>query len=226
MQRRRYPIGSPPPPGFRHFGTPGGNPLFRLSGLAGESHRSSDGVGINPNGDVGPLIADYNERTAWGTGGPGGAGVSSPPPVGAFPSLTGLVGVSTTPFGVILGPDGKPFKWTNPTTFASVPILASTAVNPPTPSATPVLSLNYARNALTVQNNSTATVAGDVAPTMYVGFNAAPQIGISFALAPGVGHSWDIQTPRDSIFIIFGAFANAGASVVIQGVVVQGTYSP
>lgn len=212
MQRRRpFPMG--PPPGYRMF-----------SGLGGEARRATDPIGVRSDGTPGNFVDPYRENRAWGDTGSGGA-LTLPPPIGAYPAA-GVLGVPTTPFGVILGPDGNPLKWKNPTTFATVPVLAVTTVNPPTPSATPVLSLNYSRNALSIQNNSVAPTAGDVAPTMYVGFNAAPQIGTSLALAPLQGIAWDIICPRDSIFIIFGPFTNTGGSVVIQGTVVQGTYSP
>lgn len=214
MNRRRpFPIGQPPP-GYR---------VFR--GLGGESHRSTDPIGIRPDGTPGNFVDPYQENRAWGNTGAGG-GFVAPPLIGGGPGIGLPPGLATTPFGIILGPDGKPLLWKNPTTFASVPIIATTAANPPTPSPNPVLSLNYARNLLTIQNNSIAPTAGDIAPTMYVGFNAAPQIGISLGLAPGVGITYDVICPRDSIYIIFGTFTNTGGSVVIFGTIVQGTYSP
>jgi hypothetical protein len=115
------------------------------------------------------------------------------------------------PFGISI------IKWRNPTTMQSVPILGNT------PNNTPVLSLNMARNALIIQNNSTAT-SPDVPPTFYVGFNAQPQVGLSLAVIPLSGILFDIITPRDSIYVLVAG--GVGVSVVTQGVVVQGTYAP
>jgi hypothetical protein len=94
-----------------------------------------------------------------------------------------------------------------------------------TPQQTPVLSLNMQRNALIIQNNSTAT-APDTAPTFYIGFNAQPQIGLNLAVAPGVGILLDIICPRDSVYVTIGPFVNGGGTVVVQGAIVQGTYAP
>jgi hypothetical protein len=214
MQRRRPPFPMGPPPGYRRF-----------AGLGGNVHRTNDPVAVNPDGTPGSFFDTYSEDQAWGQGQGGGA-ISTPPLIGGGP-VTGLpFGITTVPFGTILGPDGKPILWKNPTSVASVPIQASTAVNPPPIAPTPVLSLNYARNLLIIQNNSVAPTAGDVAPTLFVAFNAQPQLGFSLGLPPGVGITFDIICPRDSVFVAWGTFSNAGASVVIQGVVVQGTYSP
>jgi hypothetical protein len=99
-----------------------------------------------------------------------------------------------------------------------VPIIASTPIN------VPVLSLNDQRNGLLIQNNSTAT-SPDVAATFYIGFNAQPQAGLAVAVLPnGGGVLFDIICPRDAIYVL--VFGNTGASSVVQGAVVQGTYSP
>lgn len=180
--------------------------------------RTRRGFGDVPgsNGAAGPLIPAYNEYDIFNPpGGSAGSGPTSSPQTGdATGTATGTGLGLSTPFGQ------ADRRWNNPTTFATVPINAATRVD------VPVLSQNFQRNALIIQNGSLATVAGDVAPTLYVNFNAQPQIGSALALPPGVGIAWDVITPRDSIFIAFGPFTNAGNSVVIQGAVIGGTYIP
>jgi hypothetical protein len=169
-----------------------------------------------PDGTPGaPFYPNYDERFIWGDRqsdqviAPVDPSTPVPPVPGPQLFDTGI----SIPFGVSI------VRWKNPTTFQTVPILASTPQN------TPVLSLNMERNGLVIQNNSTAT-APDVAPVFYIGFNAQPQIGLAMAVAPGVGILLDIICPRDSIYLIFGPSVNGGGTVVIQGAVVQGTYAP
>jgi hypothetical protein len=158
----------------------------------------------------------YDEREVWGTdvngvGAPVGAPIdlSSMPPPAQGPQVFDP-GISL-PFGVSIIP------WRNPTTFQSVPVLATSSI------IIPVLSLNMQRNALVIQNNSTAT-APDIAPTFWIGFNAQPQVGFALSLAPGAGLLFDIICPRDAIYVLPNGAV--GASAVTQGVVVQGTYAP
>jgi hypothetical protein len=169
----------------------------------------------NSSGAAGPLLPVYSEASVWNppaiTGSGSGPSTNSTEPT-ADPSQTGYMPASA-PWGE------SDRRWTNPTTFATVPISAATNVN------VPVLSQNYLRNALIIQNGSLAN-SPDIAPTLYVGFNAQPTIGSALALPPGVGVTFDIICPRDSIFIAFGPFTNGGGSVVIQGAVVSGTYAP
>jgi hypothetical protein len=188
-----------------------------LGGLGG-SNASDRGAQSfpTPEGTAGAAYGQgvYDESGMWGTNDPA-AMVSAPiDPSLAMPPIEGPQQIDTglsIPFGVSVVP------WRNPTTMQSVPILASTPVN------TPVLSLNMARNALVIQNNSTAT-APDVAPNFYIGFNAQPQQGLALTLAPGAGLLFDIITPRDAIYVLIAG--GTGATQVIQGVVVQGTYAP
>lgn len=185
-----------------------------LGGLGGSNSTERGGQGF-PAGDGGPGAGMvYDETYIWGTNNPGGQVVAPIDPSAATIQDQGPQifnpGISL-PFGVSIIP------WRNPTTFQSVPILASTPIN------VPVLSLNMRRNALTIQNNSTAT-APDVPPTFWIGFNAQPQVGLALGLAPGAGILFDIITPRDAIYVLVAG--GVGASVVVQGVVVQGTYAP
>jgi hypothetical protein len=187
----------------------GGGPL----GALGVADRRNDFP--MSDGSAGTVFTDvYNEKFIWGTDNSAGQVVAPiDPSTGIVPEQGPQVfdpGISL-PFGVSIIP------WRNPTTMQSVPINANTQT------LTPVLSLNMYRNSLIVQNNSTAT-APDVAPTFYIGFNAQPQVGLSLALAPGAGLLFDIITPRDSIYVQVAG--GVGASVVVQGVVVQGTYAP
>jgi hypothetical protein len=168
----------------------------------------------NQSGAQGALIAPYDEGGIWNppniTGSAASIGLTSTP----NPAQTGFL-----PQSAPYGQSDRP--WSNPTTFATVPINASTNTR------VPVLSQNSMRNALIIQNGSlTDPTTTDVAPTLYVNFNAQPQIGSALALPPGVGVAWDVITPRDSIYIAFGPFINTSNSVVIQGCVIGGTYSP
>lgn len=167
------------------------------------------------DGTPGPRMV-YDESMVWGTNGPGDAQISAPvdpsTPVAPVTNVNQQVDTGlTVPFGVTL------VKWKNPTTMQSVPILSSTPAN------VPVLSLNMMRNALVIQNNSTAT-SPDVAPNFYIGFNAQPQAGLALALAPGAGILFDIICPRDAVYVLIAG--GTGASQIIQGAVVQGTYAP
>ena len=187
----------------------------KYRGLGG-SNASEQGGRVPPltNGAPGNPVFPYNEQGMWGTNDPDDVvsapidpSVAMPPDIGPTIVDPGL----SIPFGISIVP------WRNPTTFQSVPILATTPIN------TPVLSLNMQRNGLLIQNNSTAT-APDVPATFWIGFNAQPQVGLSLSLAPGAGLLFDIITPRDAVYVLSAGFS--GASNVIQGVVVQGTYAP
>jgi hypothetical protein len=98
----------------------------------------------------------------------------------------------------------------------SVPIGSTTAVT------AALVGTNEQRALLVLQNNSTATVAGDTAPTFFFGFGAQPQVGYSLALPPGVGIVLDVRVPSDAIYVAFGPFVNAGGSTKIQGVCAEG----
>lgn len=181
-----------------------------LSGLSSSTGRENSLPARD--GSPGPMM--YDERQIWGTDNPMGSVTSPPDPSTPMPAIQGPTqmdpGISI-PFGVSI------IKWRNPTTMQSVPILPSTPAN------VPVLSLNMSRNALVIQNNSTAT-SPDVAPNFYIGFNAQPQQGLALTLAPLAGILFDIITPRDAIYVLIAG--GSGASQIIQGVVVQGTYAP
>ena len=174
----------------------------------------------NTTGAQGALIAPYDESGVWNPPSSQGAAdftgsavVTASTAATPDPSTTGFM-----PASAPYGESDRP--WTNPTTFATVPINAETDITHP------VLSLNNRRNALVIQNNSTIGGAGDVAPTLYIGFNAQPQVGSALALSPGVGVAFDIICPRDSIYVAFGPFVNMSTKLLIQGAVIGGTYSP
>jgi hypothetical protein len=190
------------------------------SGLhGGSSGRGSQATGFPlPSGAPASPVSPYDDREVWG--GAQGAGVtapldpSSPVPVADQPKLgEGADGLSI-PFGASFVP------WRNPTTLQTVPITSTTPTN------TPVLSTNLQRNMLIVQNGSTGT-APDVPPILYIGFNSQPIVGFSFGVAYNLGAViFDILTPRDSIYVVFGPFTNGGGTVVIRGMAGQGTYAP
>jgi hypothetical protein len=189
-----------------------GGPASNLGALGVADRHVTFPTSVGTPGN--PFQGDYDEHTIWGTDGPTDTVTAPVDPLTAVPEVQGPEemdpGISI-PFGISI------IAWRNPTTMQSVPINSSTN------SILPVLSLNMQRNSLIIQNNSFVTVATDATPNFYVGFNAQPQIGLSLQLIAGAGILFDILTPRDSIYI---TVAGGGASQVIQGVVVQGTYAP
>lgn len=227
MGPRIFRIGDPTVP-LRVRGMSGdGRPILQVR----STPRSFGGFGSpppGPNGEPGNFLYPYGEQSIWGDGsGPGATPISQPPIVGAPQDPnppnppSGYSDISTP-----TGESDRP--WTNPNTYATVPLtgalsLTGTQLTP----LLPVLSGNGRRSALIIQNTSTAG-AGDTAPTLYVDFNHQPQIGGSLTLPPGLGFFWGAHdgAPRDSIFVAFGGFSNAGGSVVVSGCVIQGTYDP
>lgn len=213
-------------PDARVFRVPGGvrpplpPPLrARRSGLGGGDHRAPPFP--LPTGGVDNLdVWPYEETPpVWGVSGPPGSAIG-PPPIGGAPAPASQAWPgflpNTTPNGQT--DPNSALRWSNPTTFAVVPITAAT------PNQVPVLSLNFQRNALIIQNNSTAT-APDTTPTFYIGFNAAvASAGFGLALVAGQGIVFDYICPRDSIFILQAG--GAGATLIVAGVCVQGTYAP
>jgi hypothetical protein len=199
-------------------GDPGTIPrkFQRSTGLGGLGHvgeRRPEGFPLSTGAPGSCFPGEYSENEIWGTpnNGPVTAPIDPSTPIPHEDGLTQFDPGISLPFGVSV------IRWKNPTTFQSVPILASTSAT------VPVLSLNMDRNALLIQNNSTAT-APDVAPTFFVGFNAQPQAGLSLAVLPLSGILFDIITPRDSIYILIAG--GSGVSQIIQGAIVQGTYAP
>lgn len=194
-------------------------------GLSGPAARSggTDGAFPSPDGSPGSLVYPYGERSPiYGDGGQGGPLAVTSPPVldltGSTPVPAPPVDTGTTSDGLSVPFGASTVPWANPTTLQSVPIIASTPAN------TPVLSLNLKRNLLLIQNNSSATGAGNTAPTFYVGFNSQPQVGLALALLPGgAGVLFDIICPRDSVYILI----SGGVGVfTVAGVAIQGTYAP
>ena len=191
-----------------------------FAGLGGPAARSgaTDGAFPLPDGSPGSLVWPYDERApTFGQDGP--AGVGMPPILNtpAMPIPAPPVDTGTTADGLSLPYGASTVPWQNPTTVQGVPIVAATPAN------IPVLSLNLKRNLLLIQNNSTATGAGNTAPTFYVSFNSQAQVGLSLALLPGGGVLYDIICPRDSVYI---TIAGGVGVFVVAGVVQQGTYAP
>lgn len=96
------------------------------------------------------------------------------------------------------------------------------------PNVNPGIALatqNFSRALLVLQNESYATIAGDVAPTMYFGFGMSPTIAGGLALAPGVGIVLDVRVPVNAIYCSLGPSVNTSGSVVIQGIVQEGGVS-
>jgi len=177
------------------------------------------------NGAPGSPLAPYSENLMYGDSATGQ--ISAPLPIGVSPIADG------SQAGMLSSPNAESDRdWYNPTTFSTVAIIADliggsgniggVGINVV---ATPALQLNYKRNCLIVQNNSSATTP-DTAPTFYLDFNKQPVIGGSLALPPGLGLLFDYVVPRDALYIVYGAFSNAGSTVIITGAIVQGTYSP
>lgn len=131
-----------------------------------------------------------------------------PPPIPAAAAATvGAVAAASNP------PNGRH--------SVTVPISAGQS------STSAVLPANAKRRSLIIQNNSTATTAGDVAPTFYFNFNTQAVIGLSIALPPGnQGIVLDENVSSDSLYITIGPEVNTGGSVVVQGCVVETAEGP
>lgn len=174
-----------------------------------------------PNGQPSSGFWPYNESTSWGDGSQGGASPPTmPPSVGAAPP-----GLSEQQLDLISTPNGQSTRpWFNPCTYAGFPFFAADGV------IRKVLSANLQRNSLIIENNSTAdATVGDVAPSLYIGFNNEPglQTG-ALVLPPGLGFYWSASDcpPRDDIFAVFFGTINGGATVVVSSSIIQGTYIP
>lgn len=211
------------PPGLRVRGMiPGATqpampnyPVRVRTSFAGAQNNFPD-----PNGQPGSQTWPYTENLQFNPtdGAAAAAPLALPPAVGAPPIMP-----SAAAQRVISTPNGQSERdWINPTTYATIPLTAGQSAN------FPILQLNYKRNSLIIQNTSTATTAGDIAPTLYLGFNSAPQVLGSLALPPGLGFYWSASDcpPRDAVYVVFGPQVNTGGSVVVSGCVVQGTYVP
>lgn len=115
-----------------------------------------------------------------------------------------------------LGDDGTSATgYQNPNRSSTIPIGPRTKPN------LALVSINPKRTSILMQNNSVATVSGDVAPTMYFNFGAQAQVGIGIGLAPGVGLVLDNNVQADSLYVTFGPAVNTGGSVVVQGAVLE-----
>jgi hypothetical protein len=93
-------------------------------------------------------------------------------------------------------------------------------IGPGTKSTQALVTQNLKRVSILMQNNSTA-VSPDAAPTMYFNFGAQAQVGIGIGLAPGVGLVLDQHVQCDSLYVTFGPQVNTGATVVVQGAVLE-----
>jgi hypothetical protein len=214
---------------FQVHQQPAGAPQLRVKGVNAPpgAHNAPlrvrtrvAGLGAFPDayGGPGSEVWPYTESTQWGDGSQGGAAPSMvPPDIGTPPAA-----LSPQQLDVISTPNGQSTRpWTNPTTYAGFPIVPSLG------SIQSVLNMNPRRNSLIIQNTSTAT-SPDVAPTLYIGFNAEPGLNTgALALPPGLGFYWSAADcpPRDNIYVVFLG-GNAGATVIIHGSVIQGTYIP
>jgi len=204
---------------------PQGAPVVRLRrrvnlGALGGSTERQNQIPM-PDGSDGSAVWPYAEQSPWWNVGPGGF-PTLPPLIGATPagvlSPGGQGGYAPTPAPYAPSDPNSPVPWTNPCTASIVPILASTPAN------VPVLSLNYQRNLLVLQNNSTAT-SPDTTPIFYINFNAqVASAGLGIALAAGIGIVFDIICPRDSVYVL--QVGGGGATLVVAGVAMQGTYAP
>ena len=102
---------------------------------------------------------------------------------------------------------------------ASIPL--SSAV----PTTTPLLLADNFRNLLLIQNNSNATAAGDVAPTLYIGIDGPVKVSTfqyAFALAPGIGIVLDTRVLNNAIYAAYGSYTNTGGTVTVGGILTYG----
>jgi hypothetical protein len=126
--------------------------------------------------------------------------------------------------GVILNDNptvwsGAGALWENPCTTHTIPI------TPGAGGALAILTQNLQRDLLIIQNNSIAT-SPDEAPIFYISFGQLAQQGQGLGLPPGVGLVLDYSCPRDAVYLTIGPSVDTGDTVVVQGAVVEGAYSP
>jgi hypothetical protein len=102
-----------------------------------------------------------------------------------------------------------------------VPINASTS------GATPIVTTNYKRNFILIQNNSTATTP-DTTPIFYVTFDSPLQgaAGLALAVPALSGIVLDAVVPSNAIYITLGTYSNGGGTANVAGVLIQGTMLP
>ena len=105
----------------------------------------------------------------------------------------------------------------NAVTVSTAPISAATSA------VKAVLGANARRRLLIVQNNSSATAAGDVAPNFFVAFAQQANANAGLTLQPGVGIVLDYACPVDAVYVTIGPFSNGGGTVVIAGAALEGT---
>jgi hypothetical protein len=149
------------------------------------------------------------------TAGPVRGGFNMLIPLAFDDAWTGLDEVFNEYPGTIGGVATATGGYQNPNRSATIPI------GPNTQPAQALVSQNPKRVSILMQNNSVATVSGDVPPTMYFNFGAQAQVGIGIGLAPGVGLVLDNNVQADSLYVTFGPSVNTGGSVVIQGAVLE-----
>lgn len=106
--------------------------------------------------------------------------------------------------------------------FNTLKMTAPSIIGPNSNPTVALVTENSSRALLIIQNDSFATTAGDVAPTMYFGFGMTPVIGQGIGLPPGVGIVLDVRVPSDAIYVTLGPAVNTSGSVVTQGLVQEG----
>jgi hypothetical protein len=102
---------------------------------------------------------------------------------------------------------------------------AGIALTPGTPTSQPIVIADNYRNLLIIQNNSTATAAGDVAPNLYINVDGPVNVAAgAFALLfpPGFGIFMDERILSNALYVAFAGAVNTGNSVVTAGVLTYG----
>jgi hypothetical protein len=97
-----------------------------------------------------------------------------------------------------------------------IPASVSTAVA--------IMAANVNRGYLLIENNSSATATGDIAPTLYFAYDGPVPLPLILAKAipPQSGLVLDRRVPANAIYVAWGPSVNTGGSVVQGGVIEQG----
>ena len=127
------------------------------------------------------------------------------------------------------GADGLPYVSDPGVTPSPAGILpdASFAVSVPIPAGTPInaalVPANLRRTFLLIQNNSTATGAGNTAPNLYIAYDGPVSTtlpnGLNLTIPPGQGVIFDRRCPANAIYVLY---AGGAGTFVAQGVLHQG----
>jgi hypothetical protein len=106
--------------------------------------------------------------------------------------------------------------------YNSLSMTNAAPIGPTTLPNVAVVTQNFRRALLIIQNLSTAT-APDTAPVLFFSFGTVPGSFANLALPPGVGIVLDVRVPTDAIYCLVGQYSDTGGTTKVQGIISEGT---